>query len=188
MIWNIQGKPIRDYSARYLCPEPKRTCYTLDKVTFILKQNIYTVSNYLSKTGTTKYHSYNTSNSPKILLLPDSWSLEKTKAHRFTEIKRFLNYQCSLSPWETPLLSATNTRLLLVAIHFKTTLEVGLTYFAIFISELKKFILLCLSLFIIYTNSQNYTLLDTQIQFVLGKNTVLNTAKHLSQNKERIHT
>ena len=67
----------------------KNTYYTLNKATFILKQNIYTFSNYLSKTGTTKYHSHNTSDSPKILLLPDSWSLEKTKAHRFTGFKRF---------------------------------------------------------------------------------------------------
>ena len=139
---------------RYLCPDPKRTYYTLNKVTFILKQNIYTVSNYLSKTGTTKYHSYNTSNSPKILLLPDSWSLEKTKAHRFTEIKRFLNYQCSLSPWETPLLSATNTRLLLVAIHSKKhSWSRNLTvYFAISISELKKMFYFTLFVsFLLYT-------------------------------------
>ena len=87
MIWKIQGKPTRDYSAWYLGPKPENTFYTLNKATFILKKldhYIYTLSNYLSKTGTTKYHSYNTSNSPKILLLPDSWSLEKTKAHRFT--------------------------------------------------------------------------------------------------------
>ena len=87
MIWKIQGKPTRDYSAWYLGPKPENTYYTLNKATFILKKldhYIYTLSNHLSKTGTTKYHSYNTSNSPKILLLPDSWSLEKTKAHRFT--------------------------------------------------------------------------------------------------------
>ena len=153
MIWNIQGKPTRDYSARYLCLTPENTCYTLNKATFILKQNIYTVSNYLSKTGTTKYHSYNTSNSPKILLLPDSWSLEKTKAHRFTEIKRFLNYQCSLSPWETPLLSATNTRLLLVAIYFKnySWSRSNLFRYFYFLIKQKCFILLCLSLVLLYT-------------------------------------
>ena len=74
-------------SAQYLGPKPRKAYYALIKVTFILKKldhYIYTLPNYLSKTNTTKYHSYNTSNSPKILLLPDSWSLEKTKAHRFT--------------------------------------------------------------------------------------------------------
>ena len=157
MIWNIQGKPTRDYSARYLSLKPENTCYTLNKATFILKQNIYTVSNYLSKTGTTKYHSYNTSNSPKILLLPDSWSLEKTKAHRFTEIKRFLNYQCSLSPWETPLLSATNTRLLLVAIHFKKPLLKSDSYclFRYFYFIINSKIGLFLSLFSIHKNLQS---------------------------------